>query len=302
MLVTIRRAFIEAIKNCARNIWLSLATVSILLMALFVVSLMYVVTFTTNNILKGIEKRVNISIYFKQDVSEEKIFQIKSELERSAEINSVDYVSRDQALEDFKRTNADEPVIIQSLQEIGDNPLLASLVIRAKNQADYQSVADMIGGSEFSPDISRINYGKNKEIISKLNSIIKTIRRSGAALGIIFSAVSILIIFNTVRMTIYTQRKEIEVKRLVGASNSFIRLPFIFEGVLYGLAATVFSMIILFVTLKFLTPYISSVIPTENLTRFYGSHFLLIFALQAGLGILLGIASSWIAMRKYLKV
>lgn len=302
MFLTIKRTFKEALTNFWRNGWLSLATVSILILSLYVVSVIYVVTLTVDSVLKNVQEKVNISIYFKPDVAEEKITEMEKYLKNYMEVKSVNYVSKEQALEDFKRNNADEPVILQSLQEIGENPLQASLVVKANNADQYQNVVDYINKSDFKEDIGRINYGKNKEIIEKLNSIVATIRKAGITLSLIFAAIAILVIFNTIRITIYTHRHEIEIMRLVGASNSYIRLPFAFEGIIYGLAASLVSMAILFVTLKFMTPYVSSVIPSENLVAFYLSHFWNIFGIQVLIGSFLGISGSWIAMRKYLKV
>jgi len=302
MFLAIGRTFKESIKNFYRNGWLTLATVSILMLSLYVVSVLYVVTYSVDNILKNVQSKVNISVYFKADVKEDEIDKIKNDFRKNEAIKSIDYVSRDKALENFKRDNADEPVILQSLEEIGDNPLLASLVIKANNQEQYQGVADFVNNSQYKEKISRVNYGKNKEIIDKLNSIIATIRRIGITLGIIFATISILVTFNTIRITIYAQRNEIEIMRLVGASNAYIRSPFIFEGITYGVAASLVSMLILFITLKFITPYVSSVVPSENLVAFYLSHFGQIIGIQLFIGAVLGIFSSAIAMRKYLKI
>lgn len=302
MLLAFQRTLKEAFSNFARNGWLSVAAVSIMILSLYVVGVLYVVTFTANNILQNVQEKVNVSVYFNSGVSEDRIQQIKNTLEQNGAVKSVDYVSREQALNDFKQNNANEPVIMQSLQEIGDNPLQASLVIKANNPTQYQAVADSINNSDFSADVSRVNYARNKEIIDKLNSIVATIRRVGTALGFIFAAIAVLITFNTIRLTIYTHRHEIEVMRLVGASNTYIRMPFLLEGVIYGLAASLISMLILLATLKLVTPYVSSSIPSENLMGFYFSHFLNIFGIQLVIGIGLGLISSWIAMRKYLKI
>ncbi len=300
--IIIGRTFKEGLKNFLRNSWLSVATTSILVLSLFVISMLYVVTLTTDSVLKNIQEKINISVYFKADTPEKKIIEAKNNLEKFGEIKSVEYVSKDEALEDFKKNNAEEPAIIQSLEEIGENPLLSSLVIKSQNPEQYQTVYDYIQQASFKNDISRINYGKNKEIINKLNGIVFTTRKVGMALGIIFTIISILITFNTVRITIYTYRQEIEIMRLVGASNIFIRLPFIFEGILYGLCSSIISMALLFVILKFVTPYVSSIIPVENLMYFYASEFWTIFQIQAGIGVVIGIFSSCVAMRKYLKV
>ena len=302
MFLILARTIKQSLINFARNGWLSVAAVSVLLLSLYVVGVLFVVMLTANNVLKNVEEKINISIYFKSDVGEEKIMEVKKDLEGYSEIRSVNYISKDQALADFKNNNADEPVIIKSLEEIGDNPLLASLIIKAHNQGQYQAISDYIGGSSFSGDVSRINYAKNKEIIGKLNNIIYQIKRIGLSLAIIFGAVSVLIIFNTIRITIYTHRQEIEVMRLVGASNMFIRLPFIFEGIIYGLSATILATGLLYSTVKFIAHYFPSIIPSQDLVALYSENMLILVGIQAGAGIFLGVVSSWIAMRKYLKV
>lgn len=302
MLLTIVRTFKEAIANFFRNGWLTIATVSILILSLYVISAFFVVTLTVDNILKDIQDRVNISIYFKSDVSEETIMDVKKNLEGYNEVKAVNYISKEQALADFKKDNANEPVIIQSLDEIGGNPLLASLVVMANDPNQYQLISDYVSKAYFNDNVSRVNYGKNKEIIDKLNSIIATIRRIGIGLGFFFGVVSLLITFNAIRITIYTHRQEVEIMRLVGASNMFIRLPFIFEGVIYGIIASVVSMFILFLSVKFVTPFISTAVPSSNLVAAYLADFWKLLGAQILLGSLLGVIGSIIAMRKYLQV
>ncbi|MDP1619657.1 MAG: permease-like cell division protein FtsX [Candidatus Moranbacteria bacterium] len=302
MFLTIRRTFREAIQNFIRNGWLSIATVSILILSLYVLSVFFVVTSTANGIMKDVQGKVNISIYFKPDVSEQAIAEIKADLENFSEVKSVGYVSKEQALDDFKRNNASEPIILQSLDEIGGNPLLASLIVKAGDPTRYQAIVDHISQASFSSEISRINYGKNKEIIDKLNSIVATIKRIGTVLGVLFAAISLLITFNAVRITIYTHKQEIEIMRLVGASNYFIRMPFIFEGMIYGVMGSVFSMLILFLSVRFVTPYVSSAIPSSNLIDFYFSNFGILLGGQMALGVFLGVIGSLIAMRRYLRV
>lgn len=302
MFLTISRTFRGAVQNFIRNGWLSIATVSILILSLYVLSIFFVVTSTANDIMKDVQNKVNISVYFKPDVSEQTISEIKADLETFGEVKSVEYVSKDKALEDFRRNNASEPIILQSLDEIGGNPLLASLVVKAVDVTRYQIIADHISQAAYAGEIGRINYGKNKDIINKLNGIVATIKRIGGTLGILFAAISLLITFNAVRITIYTHKQEIEIMRLVGASNFFIRLPFIFEGIIYGAVGTFFSMLILFLSVKFITPYVSSAVPSSNLVNFYLSNFGVLLGGQMALGTFLGVIGSLIAMRRYLKV
>lgn len=302
MFLIIGRAFKESLINFWRNGWLSVAAVSVLVLALFVIGAVSTAGLVADNVLKNVESKVNISVYFKSDVSEEKILESKRDLESFKEINSVEYISKENALEIFKRDNADEPVIMESLDEIGENPLLSSLIIKANNPSQYQSIADYIANASFKDDVGRVNYGKNKELINRLNGILFQIKKVGLVLAGIFGGVSILIIFNTIRITIYTHKQEIEVMRLVGSSNFFIRLPFIFEGIIYGVIASVVASLILLGAVKFINTYASSVVTSGDLFNFYMQNALYIFGFQVAIGSFLGIASSWIAMRKYLKI
>ena len=301
MWLTIKRTFKEALNNFMRNGWLTIATVLVLLMSLYLVAILYVTTITVNNILQSVQDKLSVSVYFKADTTDKTISDAQTYFQQDSDVKDVQYISKDQAFEDFKKYNANDPDIMQSLDEIGENPLWSSLVVRANDPQKYEAIVSYVQSSPYRDEISRINYDKTKEAIDKLNSIVKTVDRTGITLSLIFSLISILITFNTIRVTIYAHKKEIEIQRLVGASNSYIRLPFVFEGLIYGLGSALVSMVILFFTLRFLTPFVSTMIPTQNLVSFYWHNFFSIFALQAGLGIILGVFSSLIAMRKYLK-
>lgn len=302
MFLTITRTFKAALKSFIRNSWLSAGTTGILMLSLYVVGILVLVTFASNSILENIQQKANISIYFKPDVAEEAIGQIKGDLEKDVDIQSVEYISKEKALEDFKQNNANEQIILDSLKEIGDNPLLSSLVVRAKDPNLYQKIYENISQARFKDEMSRINYGKNKEVIDKLNTLINSVKKIGLILEALLIVISVLIIYNAVRLSIYSRRHEIEIMRLVGASNSFIRLPYVFEGILYGAIASLISMLLLFLTVKSVSSYVLAVAPATNVTYFYLNSFWKLFALQFFGGIFIGVASSWISMRKYLRV
>lgn len=302
MLLTITRTFKEAVNGLLRYRWLTIATSGILMLSLYVIGVLILMTFATSTVLTNIQEKANISLYFKQDISEDAINDIRSKLLADSDIKAVEYVSKEQALEDFKKNNADEQIIMDSLKEIGGNPLLSSLVVRAKDPNQYQKIYEDISGSDFASQISRINYGKNKEIINKLNTLVGSVKKIGVILEILLAGISILIIYNAVRLSIYGRRQEIEIMRLVGASNSFIRLPYFFEGVLYGLAATLISMLLLLLTVRALSSYVLAVAPSANIVSFYFQNFWSMLALQLFMGILIGVVSSLVAMRRYLRI
>lgn len=302
MFLTLGRTIKGGWNNFFRNGYLSVAAVSVMLLCLFTVSSLYIIVLTADNVLQNMQEKVNISVYFKSSVSEESILKAKQDLENYSEIKSVEYVTKDQALENFKKNSASEPVILQSLDEIGGNPLLSYLVIQANDSNQYDLVGQYLSNASFKDDISRVNYGKNKEVIDRLNNIVAEVRKIGLGVAGLFSIISLLIIFNTVRITIYTHRKEVEVMRLVGASNTFIRLPFIFEGIIYGFVASIISTLLLFVALKSSERFTLHLIPSVNMASLYLSNLAVIFGMQLLIGALLGSISSWFAIRKYLKI
>lgn len=302
MLLIIVRTFRASIKNFVRNGWLSIAAVTVLFLSLYVISLLYVISVSANSIMKDLQDKANISVYFKVDTSEANILKAKDEVSKYSEVKSVDYVSRDKALENFKGANAGTPAILKSLEIIGNNPLEASLVVRANDPVQYETINGNLSNASFRDDISRVNYEKNKPIIEKFSGNISETKKAWMSVALLFIFISIVITFNTIRITIYTHKHEIEVMRLVGASNTFIRLPFIFEGVIYAVLALILSMLFLFLTLKFAAPQISRAIPPERLSGIFLSNFGLLIGVQFLAGIVLGVVSSMIAVRRYLKI
>jgi len=256
---------------------------------------------TANLLLENVKEKINISIYFNPGVEESNILNIKNRLQTFQEIKSVEYVSKDQALTEFMEMGNNDPSIQQALDEIGENPLLASLVIRANQSNQYDTINQAIENSDFREDVSRINYEKNKIIIERLNKIVNFSREIGIILGLLFVLIAILITFNAIRITIYSHKQEFEIERLVGASNLYIRMPFVFEGVLYGFSASIVSVIMLLITAKILSTFVQKTISQDNLMSLYLSNFWLIFGVLFVLGILLGVISSFIAIRRYLK-
>lgn len=297
------RTFKEGKENFRRNGWLTFATVSILTLSLFIVSLSFLIGMTTSRILENMRGKVSVSISFNPDVTEERILEIKTELSKyTKEILSVEYVSRDNALTTFLAESGNDPIIAQAIKEIGENPLLASLVIKAVRPEDYPLIVSQIEGSTFQNDISRINYAKNKKIFERLDRINQTVGKVGLILGSIFIFVSILITFNTIRITIYSHRQEFEIMRLVGASNIYVRMPFVFEGALYGLVAAVLTIAFLSGMAYYLAPFTQGALSQGNVMNLFLDSFWFIFGGLILLGVSLGVVSSAIAIRRYLKV
>lgn len=296
------RTFKEGKENFRRNGWLTFATISILSLSLFIVSLSFLLGMTTQLVLQNLREKVSVSVSFNPDVSEERILGIKDELSKyKKEITSVEYVSREDALKQFLADSGNDPIIAQAVEEIGENPLLASLVIKAVTPEDYPLIVEQIKNSTFQNDISRINYEKNKKIFERLDRINKTTETTGLILGTLFIFVAILITFNTIRITIYSHRQEFEIMRLVGASNIYVRMPFIFEGALYGLVASLVTLVFLAIVAYFIAPLTQGALPQGNFMDLFLDLFWYTLSGLILLGISLGVLSSAIAIRRYLK-
>lgn len=300
--IKLKRTFKEGLDNFRRNGWLSFATVSVLAISLYVISVTIILGVTANIVLKNIQDKINISMYFNPDVTESRILEIKGKLVGYQEIGSIDYVSKEQALEQFKKLGDKNPSITQALEEIGENPLLPALVIKAKNPNQYDIITKAITNASFSEDISRIDYEENKAAIERLTSIMKLVEQVGLTLGIVFVFIGVLITFNAIRLTMYAHKQEFEIMRLVGASNIYIKMPFVFEGIFYGVVSAVVVMICLFITSKLLAPITQGSIGGGDIVAFYLSNFFIIFGGLLFSGIFLGTLSGTIAIRRYLKV
>ncbi len=295
------RTFKEGMTNFRRNGWLSFATITILSLALFIISLAGLITIGTQLIVSNLENRISITVSFNPDVTESRILEVKQYLERAREIESIDFVSRDQALETFLSNNGNDPVIRQAIDEIGENPLLASLVVRSKNQSDYEKIAKFLETSPYQTDINRINFEKNRRIFEKLNYIGEAARKFGLALGVAFGVIAVLITFNTIRITIYSHRQEFEIMRLVGASNLYVRMPYVFEGILYGLFAGVTAVALVALSAYGLAGFTKGAFPQGDMFQVFVAYLPTIMVSTICLGVFLGVISSFIAIHRYLK-
>ncbi len=296
------RTFKEGKENFMRNGWLSFATISILSLSLFIVSLSFLLGTTSQLVLQNMREKVSVSISFNPDVPEERIHNIQNELKSyTKEVASVEYISREDALKQFLAESGNDPVIAQAVQEVGENPLLASLIIKAVRSDQYEIIVESIKKSNFQNDISRINYEKNKKIFERINHISQITQKVGLVLGSLFIFIAVLITFNTIRITIYSHRQEFEIMRLVGASNIYVRMPFVFEGALYGLVSSIITIIFLSIVSYYIAPYTNGAMAIGNFMDLYKHYAVFIFLALVAFGVMLGVLSSAIAIRRYLK-
>jgi len=301
-LLKIYRTFKEGFKNFTRNGWLSFAAVSVMVLSLYIMSVTVFIGFAGRTALDSVENQLNISVYFKMDVEENRVLAIKDELLQFQEIARIDFISRDRALEKLLETDGENEDISKALEEIGENPLPHSLVVYAFYPHQYEQIDTLLGSSSYAQEIDVINYDRNKATISSLHSLLSALEKIGLATGIVFLIISILITFNAIRLTLYSQRREFEIMRLVGASNLYIRLPSLVEGVMYGFVASVVTLAFLGITAQYLIPILENFLGEGIAMSIVFTYWWMPVLIVPVAGIFLGIVSSWIAISKYLKV
>ena len=302
MITTFLRIIKYGFQSIRRNGWLSLATILVMILALLVFEGLIIFGVVTNNAIAALQDKIDIAVYFQTTAGEDEILRLERALEDLKEVKRVEYISRDKALALFKEANKNNPTITQALTELDDNPLHASLNIKAHDPNDYAQIASYLDTTEFKNLITKVSYTQSKKAIDRLASIGDTLKKIGFAITLFFSITTALVTFNTIRLAIYSNREEIGIMRLVGASNVFINGPYIIQGVLLGVWAAIFSTLLTIPFIYFASPYVSVVIPDISLKVYFYSHLLTLFGYQLLFGVLLSVISSVIAVRRYLRI
>ena len=297
----LKRVIAEGWTSFKRNAWLTVATVLVLSLSLFIIGSTLFVGLSAGELLKRIEQNVNISVYFKNNVEEARILEIKAGIEQRPEIALVQYINKETALEKFSKENDGDEVISEALKEIGENPLFSSLVLTAKDQSHYEELSNYVE-KNFEQEVDRINYGRNKIVIEKLGRIISTMEKIGLGLGGIFILISVLVTFSTIRMSLYSRKKEFDIMRLVGASNLYIKIPTIVEGMIYGLLSALVAMVFIAAITYGGIPVAGGIIPKEEMIGFYVQNIWKVGLVVLISGLAIGVLSSLISIRKYLKI
>lgn len=300
-MITFYRILKAGITSFRRNAWLSSATVLVLVMSLSVALSIVLLGVVVDGVVGELESKVDISVYFKPETSDEKIQEVRDTVEKFPEVLETRFTSRDQALELFRQRHGENDVIQAALSEIPENPLEASLAIQAADASAYEAIAGFLEG-RFGELISKVNYRENSVIIERIFSATNAVRLAGIGLGAVLFFIAGLITFNTIRLAIFSSRDEIAVMRLVGGSNWFIRGPFVIEGIISGLiGAFVTFGLFWFLADAFQEP-VARFVPSVDLLAYYRQNWASLFGLVAGMGVATSVVSSYIAIRRYLRV
>jgi len=303
MFLSLIRIIKFSLQDISRNVWLTIATVTILVLALLSVNTLLTVDVLSRHAIDAVKEKIDISLYLKADASEEQVTSLKTEISQMSKVKQVMYTSKADALRSFRETNADNPEVLAALRELGRNPLSPSLIIVPNNVEEAPQLINEVKQID-SDIIESRDFTDNTLILDKINDITKKISEVGLFIICIFLFTSMLGAYNSIKVAIYTHRREIEIMRLVGASNSFIYLPFVLSAVIYAFLSVMLIIILFYPFLGILQPYLEVFFMDYNINiiDYFLNNFIIIFGLQFLVVSIISVLSSWLAIRRYAKV
>jgi cell division transport system permease protein len=303
-----KRVFKSGLQNFFRNGFVSLSSVLIMTITLFIITSIILLGGFLNYSLGQVKNKVDVNVYFVTSASSSDILSIKKSIESLPEVSSVEYISREDALANFREKHKGDDLTLQALDELGTNPLGATINIKAKDPSQYAGIAQYLdemskgllstGGLKI---IDKVNYAQNKLVIDRLTTIINSANIIGIWFAIIFILISIIVTYNTIKLSIFMARDEISVMRLVGASNMYVKGPFVISGLFCGIVSAIIILIAFAVITFSINKYYGSYFMGFDLFNYYVINFLQISGAIFGTGIVLGSLASYLAAHKYLR-
>lgn len=305
--ISFERVIKSGLINFGRNIWLAIAAIAMMSITLTILLFALVANATFRHTISDITSHIDVSFYLKDSVSQKQRDLLIGQLRAQPNVKSVSYLSKEQALKTYERQNANNKDLLTAISETS-NPLPASLIIKPRDPNQLQSIKAFLDQpQQMALQSDPTSYsGDRKAAIDKITRATHFFEEAGVVGIIVFIIISMLIIFNTIRMAIFNRRDELVIMRLLGASTWFIRGPFVVETVIYGIVAAAVSLAIggaLFaVASQTLQASSLGLLDINYSSNYFNSHFWLILLGQIGIGIIIGAASSAFATRRYLRL
>lgn len=291
---TMKYFFKEALKSMKRNGLMTLASISTVALSLFMLGVFLCGVMNLNNMASNLENQVQLSVYLKDGLTTEQIMETGKQIKAIPNLKQLEFVNKEQAMKDFKERLGEQQQLVNALD--GVNPLPNSYVLTFENPEDVKTTAKLV--TTFS-GVESTHYGQ--DIIEELFRITQVIRFGGIVLIAFLAGATLFIISNTIRLTVFARRKEIAIMKYVGATNGFIRWPFLIEGMLLGLIGAIIAVACVGWLYNFITLEVARSLAFFPLVPMFPFFYDVILYLLAG-GIVVGAIGSTISLRQYMKV
>lgn len=303
--ISLKRIAQVGARNLFRNAWLSTAATVVMTVTLTVIILSFVASLTLGDTINGLVNKIDVSVYLADKTTEKQAQQLAEQLKGVENVKSVQYIDKAEALRRFREQNKDDPKILSGISE-DENPLPRSFAIEVIDQQKLDPITAFVEKPEvkvlLDKDKPTSYEGERKQTIDRIVRGSNFIRTFGAIASVIFVVISTLIIFNTIRMAIFTRKEEIEIMRLVGATNWFIRGPFLFEAALYGMIAAIVATLVAYSVVTAPNVLLAKYFDMTRVNELFRSSPHLILLAELGMGAVIGMGSSLLAMSRYLKL
>ncbi len=304
----IKRIFYFGLVYVVRRAFVSFSAIFVMTVTLFVIGFSFLFGQMIDNTLDSLHDKIDITIYFKQEATENQIAIFKQEIQQLPEVEEVVYVSQVAALEEYRQRNATNIELLRGVEILnsnGINPFRPRISIRATDTEYLESITSIAENSDTLSDnpnliIDKIDYYENKQIIGRLASLIDTANFFSRTIIGLLVLIAFVIIFNIIRLIIYLSREEIGVMRLIGANDWYVRSPFLVSGALYGFIGAILAIILLYPMTTWLGPRTANFFGNDGIFSYYVSEFGFLTILLILVGIIVGIVSSLLSSQRYL--
>lgn len=284
----------ETFRSLFRNRFMAIASVLTVTLSMFILGVFLSAVLNINHMASYLENQVEMTVYLKDRLTTDQVMGIGKYLKAQPGMKEIKFTNKDQAMKDFRERMGDQQGLLDA---INGNPLPASYQMSFQTPEQLKTAAEVVAKYQ---GVETVQYGK--DIIEQLYKVAQVIRLSGIVLIIFLAGAELFIISNTIRLTVFARRREIQIMKYVGASNGFIRWPFLFEGMVIGFLGSGFASLILWEGYKTVVSEMAAAglvfIPMIPLWPFMGYTTLIILAA----GIVIGVMGSAISLRKYMKV
>lgn len=294
----IKFSFLDMVRNA------SLATMTVVVLSLLLISINTVlgIRFIAKQAVVSVKDKIDLSIYLKPVVAPELVTNLEQKIKTIPEVKETKQISREESLENFKLAYADRPEIIAALAEVGDNPMGPAIIVKTDDPKDYDKVIAVLDEVPFKEVVENRSFADTQTAIAKITTISSRVEQFVWAISIIFALVAMVIIYTTIKVAIYTERVEIAVKKLVGASNWFIRGPYLVEAVILSTISLVISLLMIWAAAGAMDPYFSPLLSQNRiLTNYLSTNIIVLAGFEYLATLVLTVGTSALAMRKYLK-
>lgn len=302
---TARRIVRYGLLNYMRNGWLSVAATLVLSLTLFIMSVFLMQTYVIRSETEALRDKLDMAIYLNDEPTEEQVSTFIKEVQAYPEIREVVYLNKQLVIEQWNQTQANQK--IKDLVSVENNPLPRTVKVKAHDPAQLETIATKVTASPFAPSIRKVSYQDNRQIIQQLAARSQKTIKNGIIVSSIFIIIAILFVYNTIRLIIQFRQEEISIMKLVGATDSFVRGPFVIEGTLYGIVAGLITLPALYFFLRNGLQESSTIVSstdallTNQLVNFFVANIAIIGALLIGVAVFIAISCSWVSVRRHLR-